>query len=72
MRSSQMAAGLLSVLAMSVCSSCTFSKIVWHNFSGIGDYKIFPNRELKASQTPFHFVEAFSASRVPEKISCSA
>ncbi len=46
-------------------SSCTFTKILWHNFSGIDDYTIFPHRKLNASQAPFRFAENFNPSRIP-------
>ena len=59
------------MLGIFLFSSCTFFRIIWYSFSGIEDYKIFPNRELNASTSPFHFIENFNPSRVPEKISYS-
>lgn len=49
--------------------SCTFSRIVWHNFSGIEDYKIFPSRKLHAGAAPFHFTENIPTGRVPKEVS---
>lgn len=40
------------------CASCLTGRFVWYNFANITDYKIFPNRPLLASATPFHFVDA--------------
>lgn len=60
---------LFLVLVIFLFSSCNFFRIIWHNFSGIEDYKIFPNRKLKASKSPFHFIKSLNPSRVPEKIS---
>lgn len=34
---------------------CTLGRFVWFNFAGIDDYKIFPTRELPASEEPFMF-----------------
>ena len=48
--------------------SPTFFKIVYYNFPGIDDYKIFPHRQLKASKTPFHFKEDLNPARVPNSI----
>ena len=54
-------------LACCFFSSCTFTKILWYNFSDIDDYKIFPSRKLIASQSPFHFPENIDSSRIPNK-----
>jgi len=63
---------LLSIaLYISSISSCTFSKIVYYNLSGIEDYQIFPHRDLKASKTPFHYSPAPVDYQFPDKISFS-
>jgi CubicO group peptidase (beta-lactamase class C family) len=46
----------------------TVFRIIRYNTSGIDDYKIFPSRPLRASQTPFHFVHASDESRIPQRI----
>ncbi|NWF88408.1 MAG: serine hydrolase [Ignavibacteriaceae bacterium] len=56
----------LAVPAVLLCS-CTFTKVIWYNFSDIDDYKIFPYRELKASQKTFHFPENLEEDRIPAK-----
>ena len=60
--------GVYLILMVLLLSSCTFFKVVWYNFSGIEDYKIFPKRELSASKSPFHFIEDLDQLRVPERI----
>ena len=35
--------------------SCTFGRIIYHNFSGIDDYRIFPQRRMAAGSSPFRF-----------------
>lgn len=47
-------------------SACKYGRFVWHNFADLNDYKIFPNRELKASSTPFVFHRA-TMERQPSK-----
>jgi CubicO group peptidase (beta-lactamase class C family) len=48
---------LLFVIIFALSSSCTFTKIIWYNFSGIDDYKIFDNRTLHYSPLPFCFIK---------------
>ena len=36
-------------------SSCTFTRIIYHNFSTVDDWRIFPSRPLPASPVPFRF-----------------
>ncbi len=56
------------VLLISISvSSCTFLKIIWHNFSGIEDYRIFPKRNLPASSDKFLFAENIITQRIPPK-----
>ncbi|QQS34941.1 MAG: serine hydrolase [Ignavibacteriales bacterium] len=58
---------LVIVTSLSV-PSCTFSKIIWHNFSSIDDYKIFDNAELSPSSKPFHFYESDKSELITELI----
>jgi len=53
-------AGLLLCFIMLgvVMQSCLVGRFVWYNFSDITDHRIFPDRPLPKSQTPFHFTEA--------------
>jgi len=46
----------------------TFFKIVYHNYSNIEDYKIFPSRPLTTSPTPFYFPENPDDSRIPRHV----
>jgi CubicO group peptidase (beta-lactamase class C family) len=61
---------LITVFLLLICvlvPSCTFLKIIWCNFSGIEDYKIFPKRNIPASSNKFHFAENIIPQRVPPK-----
>ncbi|MCU0442679.1 MAG: beta-lactamase family protein [Bacteroidia bacterium] len=35
--------------------ACQLGRFVWYNFSNITDYRIFPSRQLSASEKPFTF-----------------
>lgn len=59
---------ILSLLTSLTLSSCTFYKILIHNFSEVDDYELFPSKELTVSDSPFHFAEKFSPSKVPDRI----
>lgn len=59
---------LFLVIWLWSASPDTVFRIIRYNTSGIDDYKIFPNRQLQASQTPFHFIESSDKSRVPQII----
>jgi CubicO group peptidase (beta-lactamase class C family) len=59
---------LLLALWLWSASPVTVFRIIRYNTSGIDDYKIFPNRSLQASQTPFHFIESSDRSRIPPTI----
>ena len=54
-------------LASVLFNSSTFTKILWHNFSDIDDYKIFSGRKLNASQSLLHFPEKINPQHMPEK-----
>ncbi|SEK66436.1 serine hydrolase domain-containing protein [Parapedobacter koreensis] len=43
------------LLATATLSGCKLGRFVWFNFAGIGDYKIFPARELHGASDPFLF-----------------
>ncbi|PKO12731.1 MAG: serine hydrolase [Chloroflexi bacterium HGW-Chloroflexi-10] len=58
---------LLAIWLWSASPDTVF-RMIRYNTSGIDDYKIFPNRQLLASQTPFHFDESSDDSRVPQII----
>lgn len=45
---------ILVVLVLSM-SSCKVGRFVYYNFADINDHKIFPTREVKASENPFEF-----------------
>jgi CubicO group peptidase (beta-lactamase class C family) len=62
---------LLAIWSWSASPDTVF-RIIRYNLSGIDDYKIFPNRHLQASQTPFHFIEGSDQSRVPQMITFGA
>ncbi len=47
----------------------TLRRIVFYNLYEIDDYRIFTNRTLTASQTPFRFKEEIGTGRVPGSIS---
>ena len=47
-----------------------FQKIIWHNFSGIDDYKIFDNTELNPADNPFRFMENVDEDTKFEKVFC--
>lgn len=59
---------LLLAIWLWSASPDTVFRIIRYNTSGIDDYKTFPNRQLQASQNPFHFIESFDKSRVPQII----
>ncbi len=59
---------LFLVIWLWSASPDTVFRIIRYNTSGIDDYKIFPNRQLQASRTPFHFIESSDKSRVPQII----
>jgi hypothetical protein len=59
---------LLLAIWLWSASPDTVFRIIRYNTSGIDDYKIFPSRPLRASQTPFRFIEGSDESRVPQII----
>ncbi len=59
---------LSMILAISFLLSCTLSRILYYNSSSIEDYKIFWNRELRTSSSPFHFIRNLDQSRIPKEI----
>ncbi|ERJ60673.1 serine hydrolase domain-containing protein [Sphingobacterium paucimobilis] len=46
------------IAVASLLSACKYGRFVWYNFADLNDYKIFPTRELKASDDPFVFYHA--------------
>lgn len=56
------------ICILMLVQSCTSYRIIRYNSSGIKDYEIFENRELKASKTPFYFRENFNSLKVPPTI----
>ncbi|MFX0556481.1 serine hydrolase domain-containing protein [Maribacter sp. CXY002] len=56
---------------MLLLSCCTATEIVYHNFSSVTDHKLFPNRELIASESTYHFTNGLDATRVPKRINYS-
>lgn len=41
-----------------VAGSTTVMRTIRYNFSGIADYRIFPQRRMSASPQPFHFIDS--------------
>ncbi len=52
----------LFLLILVSLQGCTFSRMIWYNFSDITDYKIFPSRPLEKSEAPFYFHQRTSTS----------
>jgi len=59
---------VLVSLILLIATSCTLSRMIKYNFSGVDDYKIFPNREIKASSQPFEFESDNSAAYALEAV----
>src|SRR5690625_2233064 len=57
----------LSVLLLSTLNSCKVGRFVVYNFASIRDHKIFPTRDLEASDKMFEFAVA-DKGRAPKKI----
>lgn len=49
---------VLVLMLISLLSSCKVYRFFVYNFADINDHKIFPKRELPASETPFHFYQS--------------
>lgn len=58
-------AGVLSILIL-LCG-CQVGRSIYYNFAGIGDYKIFPERQLKSAEKKFTFHTA-EKERIPRTI----
>ncbi|MFB0537477.1 MAG: serine hydrolase domain-containing protein [Anaerolineae bacterium] len=43
----------------------TVYRMIRYNVTGVDDFRIFPSRPLKASQTPFRFMDGKDEARVP-------
>lgn len=65
---SRIAIVVLIVAVAVTISSCTFGRLLKYNYSGVDDYKIFPERPLRASTEPWRFPEDFDTGLVPERI----
>lgn len=46
---------LLLILFLGTLVSCKVGRFVYYNFADITDYKIFPERKIEKSDTPFYF-----------------
>lgn len=57
----------LSVFLLTTLNSCKVSRFVVYNFASIRDYKIFPTRDLEASDKKFEFAIA-DKGKVPKEI----
>lgn len=58
----------VSVLLLSTLNSCKVGRFVVYNFASIRDYKIFPTRDLEASDKKFEFAVADKGKVPPEII----
>ena len=59
---------LFSLTIVFVFQGCKVGRFVWYNFSDVTDYKIFPNRPLHKSATPFYFTEALQNDAIEKRI----
>ncbi|MBK6443816.1 MAG: serine hydrolase [Bacteroidetes bacterium] len=59
---------LFSLTIVFVFQGCKVGRFVWYNFSDVTDYKIFPNRPLHKSATPFYFTEAQQNDAIEKRI----
>lgn len=57
---------LVLVATSTLFSACKYARFVWYNFADLNDYKIFPERELKASAQPFVFHRS-RVETIPER-----
>jgi CubicO group peptidase (beta-lactamase class C family) len=62
-------AAFLLIAGMAItAASCTIGRIVYYNFSGVDDYRIFPQRKMAAGNAPFHFKENIGDWKMPSKV----
>jgi CubicO group peptidase (beta-lactamase class C family) len=54
------------LLLLCILSSCQFSRALYYNFAGIGDYRIFPRRDLQPASEPFHFANGHPSPNFPQ------
>lgn len=67
MKSLKLFSILIVIILALVLSSCKLTRFVVYNFANITDYKIFPSRPLKSSETKFRF-HSTEKGRYPKEL----